>query len=195
MLVNCDKCNKQICRKKCLLKTYKHHFCSVSCKNKFGHTKETKKRIVLFLTGRKQSKETIEKRRSKNVGRKRTLEQRIRISNAIPKGKRNHFWRGGVTPIRRALRATYKYRWWRNCVFERDNYICQLCKIRGDELEADHITPFSKIIEKIKNTIGEHNLFDNCLNSLELWDINNGRTLCVKCHKKTDTYAKNTAYL
>lgn len=22
-----------------------------------------------------------------------------------------------------------------------------------------------------------------------LWDIDNGRTLCIKCHKNTDTYA------
>jgi hypothetical protein len=25
----------------------------------------------------------------------------------------------------------------------------------------------------------------------ELWDINNGRTLCINCHKLTDTYLKN----
>ena len=23
----------------------------------------------------------------------------------------------------------------------------------------------------------------------ELWDINNGETLCIACHKKTDSYA------
>ena len=30
--------------------------------------------------------------------------------------------------------------------------------------------------------------FEQALNCAELWDINNGRTLCKECHKKTDNY-------
>lgn len=29
----------------------------------------------------------------------------------------------------------------------------------------------------------------------DLWDINNGRTLCVDCHKKTETYGHKTKKL
>lgn len=58
---------------------------------------------------------------------------------------------------------------WTKSVFERDNYTCQHCNKRGGKLQADHIKPYSICVES-------------------RWDINNGRTLCVECHKKTDTY-------
>lgn len=58
---------------------------------------------------------------------------------------------------------------WRKKVFERDNYTCVLCNIRGGNLQADHIKPYS--------------LYPDLR-----FDIDNGRTLCVICHKKTDTY-------
>ena len=57
----------------------------------------------------------------------------------------------------------------RNKVFERDNYTCQICFKYGEKLQADHIKPYCAYPE-LKD------------------DINNGRTLCVDCHKKTDTY-------
>jgi len=32
--------------------------------------------------------------------------------------------------------------------------------------------------------------FEEALACSELWNINNGETLCVECHKETDTYLK-----
>lgn len=55
---------------------------------------------------------------------------------------------------------------WRKAVFERDNYTCQLCGVRGTYLEADHIKPWAYFPE---------------LRRL----IDNGRTLCKSCHQKT----------
>jgi len=55
-------------------------------------------------------------------------------------------------------------------------------------------------IEEILNKFGiilkENNIktFEEALLCEELWNINNGRTLCIKCHKKTDTYALNFKY-
>ena len=43
--------------------------------------------------------------------------------------------------------------------------------VYGGKLNADHIKPFSLFPEL-------------------RFDLNNGRTLCVECHKKTDTYCE-----
>ena len=45
-----------------------------------GHTEETKEKIRLITTGKKQSAETIAKRVQKNTGKKRTPEQREKLS-------------------------------------------------------------------------------------------------------------------
>lgn len=74
---------------------------------------------------------------------------------------------------------------WREKVFQRDNYICQHCFVRGGKIHADHIKPFSAILAENKiKTISQ------AISCKELWDIKNGRTLCIPCHKKTPTYLR-----
>lgn len=85
------------------------------------------------------------------------------------RGEKSPNWKGGVTKPHEKIRKSVKYKNWRTSVFERDDYTCQFCKKRGVKLNADHIKPFS--------------LFPD----LRL-DINNGRTLCLPCHRKTDTW-------
>lgn len=72
------------------------------------------------------------------------------------------------------IRSSTKYKTWRKLVLKRDNYICQICGITGVKLHADHIKKFAVFI------------------SLR-FDVNNGRTLCVYCHRKTPTYGSSTA--
>lgn len=79
-------------------------------------------------------------------------------------------WQGGKTSENKTLRVSVQYRNWREAVFDRDDYTCQGCGERGVELNADHIKPFA--------------YFPECR-----LQIDNGRTLCVPCHKTTDTYA------
>lgn len=68
------------------------------------------------------------------------------------------------------LRGSRKWREWRLAVYERDNYACVLCgDNKGGNLEADHMKP--------------RYLFPELT-----FDIDNGRTLCKPCHKKTPTY-------
>lgn len=86
-------------------------------------------------------------------------------------GKNNPNWKGGITKYTAKIRRTIEYKKWRESVFKRDNYTCQFCGKRGGgRLEADHIIPQS---------ISPHLRFD----------VNNGRTLCVSCHRKTETYS------
>lgn len=104
----------------------------------------------------------------------------IKFNNHIPNAKKftsedvsgpkSNFWKGGITPINQKIRTSQEYKDWRTSVFERDNYTCKECGSRGYTLNADHIKPFAYYPE------------------LRL-SIDNGRTLCVPCHKKTDTYA------
>ncbi len=91
-------------------------------------------------------------------------------------GSQNNMWRGGITPINRAIRTSAEYKNWRKLVFKRDNYICVLGgKEHGTKLNADHIKPFALFPEL-------------------RFDINNGRTLCVNCHRKTDTWGGKTKF-
>jgi DNA-directed RNA polymerase subunit RPC12/RpoP len=60
-------------------------------------------------------------------------------------------------------RHSTQYQTWRKAVFERDNYTCQDCAIRGGTLNAHHIKSFKKYKDL-------------------RYDINNGITLCKKCH-------------
>lgn len=61
-------------------------------------------------------------------------------------------------------RKSADYAEWRKSVFARDNYTCRLCGQIGGKLNAHHIKPYAKY------------------ESLRL-DVENGITLCEKCHK------------
>ena len=54
------------------------------------------------------------------------------------RGDLSPMWRGGKTPIIRHVRTIYKYRQWRDDVFNRDNFTCQECGQWGGQLEAHH---------------------------------------------------------
>ena len=96
-------------------------------------------------------------------------------------GERNSQWKGGITPLAARIRHCFKYCLWRSDIFTRDDFTCQKCGLRGGYLEADHYPKrFSKILE-------EYNIktLEEALVCEELWNRNNGRTLCKKCHDKT----------
>ena len=121
------------------------------------HKKHAIKNLVQGrLPGRKYSAET----------RKRMAEARLPY---IPRKEKHWNWKGGITPKSFQIRNSKEYKLWRKAVFERDNWTCIWCGIRGVELHADHIKPFALFPEL-------------------RFSIDNGRTLCVPCHKKTDTY-------
>ena len=71
-------------------------------------------------------------------------------------------------------RHTKEYKLWRLAVFERDNNKCIWCE-SNIRLEADHIKPWKDYPEL-------------------RFAIDNGRTLCHECHKKTDNYGFRSRY-
>lgn len=85
------------------------------------------------------------------------------------RGNLNPNWNNNLTDedrLRNKLRRNYIYDnvIWSKSVLERDNYTCKYCTIRGYKLCAHHLNSYHWAIE-------------------QRTDINNGITLCVKCHK------------
>jgi hypothetical protein len=110
---------------------------------------------------------------AKTKGVPLSIEKRIKISNSL-KGSKSYLWKGGLTNINLAIRNGIEYRLWRESVFKRDNYTCVWCGLKNGMgktiiLHPDHIKPFALYPEL-------------------RFAIDNGRTLCIDCHKKTDTY-------
>jgi hypothetical protein len=107
-----------------------------------------------------------------NKGRKLSEEEKLKRSmDAREKrfGNAHWNWKGGITPIRKKLYFSDEYKLWRNAVFERDHFTCVWCGKVGEKLEADHIKSWADFPEL-------------------RFAIDNGRTLCKKCHMRTDTY-------
>lgn len=77
--------------------------------------------------------------------------------------------RMSLYPEKEQIRKSPEYAKWRTAIFKRDNYTCVWCGQIGGTLNADHIKPFSLFIELRFN-------------------LSNGRTLCINCHRKTDSY-------
>jgi len=85
-------------------------------------------------------------------------------------GSKNPNWRGGITAEYKRIRESAKYRNWRKQVFERDSYTCQECGDRtGHNLEVHHIKSRKEYPDLV-------------------FDLDNGITLCKKCHKMTSTW-------
>ena len=145
-------------------------------------SEETKRKMSLALKGKMPK--NINEIKGWNKGKigiyKTSEETKKKLSGALigkstpwlspfRKGQGNHNWRGGITPINTKLRNSLEYKLWREAVFKRDDFTCKECGERGGKLHAHHIKSFAWFPEL-------------------RFAIDNGATLCVECHKKTDTY-------
>jgi 5-methylcytosine-specific restriction endonuclease McrA len=137
-----------------------------------------------------------------NIYAKRCLEclGKFNVGNNNPnfgngnkiKGINNPNWRGGITPLADLIRHSEFYSNWIKQIFERDNYICQECGQHGGNLESHHIKPFSKILKEFLNFYNQFSPLEDIETLVRLsesysdfLDINNGKTLCEKCHNET----------
>jgi len=195
--ITCKQCFKQFEVYPYEVKSGRAKYCSKECKYKAFK--------VLFIgnkngghnwTGEERK---IMSQRAKNngygkwmLGKKLPDSVKRKIGEALQGGNSGSFKRGfhysvntefkrGLVPwnkglgwkcsLTRLLRSSKKYKEWRDGVFKRDGYMCQFCGQVGGRLNADHIKPISLFKELI-------------------FELDNGRTLCGDCHKKTDTYAR-----
>ena len=105
------------------------------------------------------------------------------------KGAKNPNWRGGKTPLVLAIRTSTRYAEWRKAVFERDSYRCVNCgKDSCGDIEAHHVVALTKQIRELR--IGT---VEEARSSSALWNVENGQTVCIPCHTKTDNYKSKAA--
>lgn len=144
---NCKICNKEFKIYESRLKKGKlfGKFCSISCS----------------LKGSKR-----------RLGKKHTIETKIKISQNTPKynGTKHWNWKGGISEKNRLIRQSLEYIIWRDEVWGRDSWTCRLCNLRSkgkssQDIIAHHVKLFSEFPEL-------------------RFSINNGITLCRKCHCK-----------
>ena len=111
----------------------------------------------------------------KNIGSRNGFKKGNILGNFGKTGEKNSHWKGGITPLHLKIRGSKEYKLWRTAVFTRDNFTCVWCgdKTSGN-LNADHIKPFAQYPE------------------LRL-AIDNGRTLCVPCHRTTTSYMNKSS--
>ena len=120
---------------------------------------------------------------SSQLGKPRPIEVRRKIGLAQV-GNKNHNWKNGITSLRGKIWKSFEYRRWRSDILTRDDFECQLCGVKGGKLAVDHFpVSFSEIIKK--NSI---DILQDAYDCKELWNINNGRTLCKECHLRTNSY-------
>lgn len=154
----------------------KHHTKEANEKNRIAHlgkrnspTTEFKKGMIPWHKGRK------------GVYSEQVLEAMSNTCKERFKDKRNHpSWKGGITPLAKRIRNSLKYRQWRSDIFTRDDFTCQECNRRGIYLHAHHIESFAFILE-----INDIKTYEQAMACEELWNINNGITLCKDCHDLT----------
>jgi 5-methylcytosine-specific restriction endonuclease McrA len=84
-------------------------------------------------------------------------------------GAKNNRWKGGISSERDTVKATEEYKQWRLAVYRRDHFMCVVCldsPTKDKRIEAHHLKKFSDYPELAV-------------------DLDNGCTLCTKCHKQT----------
>lgn len=157
----------------------------------FRHTEESKNKMSEANKGRSKSETHRKKMSQVNIGKHHSEETRKKMSDSHKgksfsyehrknlSGEHSHRWKGGITLLSQQIRTCFLYRQWRSDIFLRDNFTCVWCGKYGDDLHADHIKEFSRIIEENKIITLEQAFVCSIL-----WDLNNGRTLCKPCHKK-----------
>jgi 5-methylcytosine-specific restriction endonuclease McrA len=163
--VNCSYCESVIYERPSRVQEYDKHFCDRECKGEWRsehvkgkkHPRYNKEEYICDNCGQK----------FKEVPSHRSFENKFCSQNCQSEwqktitGEDHPHYKGGHS---KGFTESE-----RKEIFDRDNYTCQKCGDKTEELNAHHITPVYEDNSK------EH-------------DIENGVTLCVECHAEKHEY-------
>lgn len=207
----CQKCNKEFTKPyTCSKKEWeKRKFCSQSCANSVNlNGKLFKKGEVSLLKGKKRPnlagknhpKWNRQEKECKYCKKEFWCESYLFDTKKFcsKKCRKSWFNENSLLSVRDRVKKIKKYSDWRNAIFQRDNYTCQICGIRNKkglgktvELQIDHYPKtFAEIVRD--NNIRS---IDDAIDCKEMWDISKNRVLCRECHMKTDTWGIKNVFL
>lgn len=172
--------------------------CGIKLNRRKNKLQRCKKCVWLYLKGRnshnfgkKATEETKAKMSKIRKGKKRTIEQRLNFIKVCRRGENHSSWRGGIVPLTKIIRRSFEYKLWREAIFKRDDFTCNKCFMRGGLLHPHHKIPFALIFKDFINKYNQFSPIEDketlakiAINHSEFWDINNGETLCIDCHRK-----------
>lgn len=175
----CVGCGREMIRKKKSEAERKNwKFCSISCKGIHANKKRKLPELInkclycekdfIVRTKRERGRMFCSKKCAITFMNK-TEYHRLKAV----RGERCWNWKGGVN---KKVHRTPEFIEWRKKVFDRDNYTCQECGQVGGRLNAHHI----------KEVINYPSL---------IFDIDNGKTLCFSCHKKTHNWGIKAVWI
>lgn len=166
---SCAYCGKKLIR-------------SINKKNKFcpNNSCAYKARIGVPRSDITKKKISISNKEAYKLPERRKVLSLRRLGkpNYLFRGENNPRWNGGTTSENYKIRGSLEMKEWKRKVLRRDNFTCQWCGKIGGKLQVDHIVPFV-FVKKEAELFNEPKI---------IFDIDNGRTLCISCHQKTDTY-------
>ncbi len=171
--VRCANCSNLIKIIKSKYKHHKNHFCNNKCRQEW-FKKNSKKIIRICKTCNEGFRIVPSRQNSAYYCSKSCYGEANR-------GENHYKYTGAYLkkPLVISIRKCFKYKAWVIAVLKRDKYMCKCCKKnKGIKLNAHHKKQFSIIIEE--------NNINNLIEALfceELWDVDNGETLCETCHK------------
>jgi hypothetical protein len=199
MLLNsCSYCHKEYTKKKTEgIQAFKSRkFCSVECKNKSSLKEFTceycGKKFVLKASARHSNRFFCNKTCKNRMPRggiitikcevcgkekkcKKSVPRRfcsVKCRQTHSQGENHYNWKGGITDENTKLRHSTKYNKWRDKVYRKDKWTCQMCKKHcGRDIVAHHIKAWSEYPEL-------------------RFKVNNGIVLCRACHNKLHHYLK-----
>jgi len=158
----CDECLIQltICPECGGEKSLYNKFCSKSCAGKWKYRTINNVKNCLLIG-------IYCPQRGIAVGKAKLGKPRFNM-----RGINNPNWKGGIYGTERQRdMGKVEYIEWRRKVFKRDNFTCCICHEVGGILNAHHIKPWKS--------------FPN-----ERYNLDNGITMCKKCHKEYHKYNK-----
>src|SRR3990167_845768 len=170
---------------------YKKMVATRMARGGYKHTEETKAKCGLANKGKKltaEHKERISKNNVRYWSGKKRPDMAGKNNWNYKKYGREHtrYKENKLSPLRKVIRNSEKYRQHKVEILKRDKYKCVICGKGSVYLELDHYPKgFSELLKENNITSIEEAILCE-----KLWELDNGRSLCQSCHETTANFPK-----